>query len=55
MPVFPTFMKVILIFTGLVLLIGGAWFYRNHKLHIEREVYSNLEAIAKLKVEQIVN
>jgi two-component system, cell cycle sensor histidine kinase and response regulator CckA len=55
MPVFPKFMKAILVFTGLVLLIGGAWFYQNQKLRIEKEVYSNLEAIAKLKVDQIVN
>jgi PAS domain S-box-containing protein len=54
MPVFPKFMKAILILTGLVLLIGGAGFYQNQKQRIEREVYSNLEAIANLKVEQII-
>jgi len=35
-------------------LAGGAWFYHAQEQHVRRDVEANLEAIAQLKVNQIV-
>jgi PAS domain S-box-containing protein len=38
----------------IALIIGSFLFYRSQKLHIEREVETNLTSIAQMKVDQIV-
>jgi PAS domain S-box-containing protein len=45
-----------LAFAGVLaaLLLGGLWFYESERRRLQSEAEANLEAIAKLKVEQIV-
>ena len=38
----------------LALLFGGAWFYRSHEQQLVHQAYESLEAVAQLKVDQIV-
>ena len=48
-------LKVIIGLTMMVLLAGGIWFYRGQERLIQHAVEAELQAIARLKIEQIAN
>lgn len=55
MRTFPRGLMAALGLTILLLLAGGAWYYRTQRQHIQREVEAELGAISQLKVDQIVS
>jgi hypothetical protein len=50
---FPRWLKAVLALAVLGLLISGARFYHVHNQFLLREAYRDLEAVARLKVDQI--
>ena len=52
---FPGWMKAALALTFLALVAGGAWFYKAQEQEQRRQVESQLQAIARLKADQIAD
>jgi PAS domain S-box-containing protein len=50
---FPRWLIVLLALTGLILLVGGAWFLLRQEHDLRMSAEANLEAAADLKVEQL--
>jgi two-component system, cell cycle sensor histidine kinase and response regulator CckA len=51
---FPRWMKAVMAAAMLVVLAGGAWFYKAQEAQLRRQVEDQLTAIARIKVGQIV-
>ncbi|MBI5118138.1 PAS domain S-box protein [Candidatus Poribacteria bacterium] len=50
----PRWLIVVFSFLMLVLLAGGVWFYQGQEERLRQEAEANLDAIARLKVDEIV-
>jgi PAS domain S-box-containing protein len=50
---FPYWMKAVFAFTTIVLIGGGTWFYHVQTRFLENEAFSDLEAVAQLKLNEI--
>ncbi|MGD9161307.1 MAG: PAS domain S-box protein [Desulfobacteraceae bacterium] len=53
MNLFPGWLKATLAFAIIFLLAGNAWYYQHRKHRVIQEINANLEAVAKLKIDQI--
>ncbi|MFH0729854.1 MAG: PAS domain S-box protein [Pseudomonadota bacterium] len=51
---FPGWMKAVMAAAVLVILAGGAWFYKAQEVQLRRQVEDQLTAIARIKVGQLI-
>lgn len=55
MNAFPRRVSIAMSLAMLVLLAGGAWFYRTQEKHLRLQTEKDLQAIAQLKADQVAN